>query len=69
MLTVQDTGPGIPKESWKNIFNTLFTTKGLKGTGLGLTVVGNVMQRHGGEVRLCEVDTGACFELRFPRQQ
>lgn len=69
VLTVQDTGPGIPMEARKNIFNTLFTTKGLKGTGLGLTVVGNVMQRHGGEVRLCDTEEGACFELRFPRQQ
>ncbi|MBI3117897.1 MAG: HAMP domain-containing histidine kinase, partial [Candidatus Hydrogenedentes bacterium] len=43
------------------------TTKGAEGTGLGLTVVRNVMHRHGGTVRLEDTGhRGARFVLAFP---
>ena len=66
-LAVQDTGPGVPPEDHERIFDTLYTTKGDKGTGLGLTVVKNVMSRHGGEIHLApSEDGGARFVMRFP---
>ena len=65
-LAVEDTGPGVPAETRERIFEALFTTKGKHGTGLGLAVVKNVMQRHGGEVYLAEPEgRGASFVLRF----
>lgn len=66
-LAVQDSGPGVPVEHEGKIFDALFTTKGNKGTGLGLAVVNNVMERHGGRVCLEEtLGSGARFVLSFP---
>lgn len=66
-LAVEDSGPGIPAEQRERIFDTLYTTKGAAGTGLGLTVVRNVMRRHGGDVCIEDNgETGARFVLRFP---
>ena len=66
-LSIEDTGPGIPPENRERIFDTFFTTKGEKGTGLGLAVVKNVMRRHKGSVTLVDApDRGAKFVLRFP---
>jgi signal transduction histidine kinase len=66
-LLVADTGPGVRHEHRDRIFDTFFTTKGRKGTGLGLAVVHNVMQRHRGSVSLERNDgRGARFVLRFP---
>ncbi|NIA13668.1 MAG: response regulator [Nitrospiraceae bacterium] len=66
-LSVRDKGPGIPKEFQDQIFETFFTTKGNRGTGLGLAVVQNVMGRHNGSVSVSNCsDGGALFILRFP---
>lgn len=66
-VSVEDNGPGIPKEHRPHIFNALFTTKEDRGTGLGLAVVRHVMEHHGGEVVLEDTDEpGARFVLRFP---
>jgi len=66
-LTVDDTGPGIPEEIREHIFDTLFTTKGKQGTGLGLAVVKYVMHRHGGDVRVENLpEQGTRFKLKFP---
>jgi signal transduction histidine kinase len=66
-LAVEDTGPGVPSEHHERIFETFFTTKGEMGTGLGLSVVRNVMRRHKGSVALVDkVGRGAVFVLRFP---
>jgi signal transduction histidine kinase len=66
-LSVQDSGPGVPEHIRHCIFETFFTTKGRKGTGLGLAVVKNVMRRHKGTVTLAESEgCGAKFVLRLP---
>ncbi len=66
-LSVTDNGPGVPPEIKSKIFETLYTTKGELGTGLGLGVVESVMNRHQGDVRLETADDGgARFVLRFP---
>ena len=50
-LEVWDTGPGVPPELRQRIFEPFFTTKGAaKGTGLGLAVCRNVVERHHGEI-------------------
>lgn len=65
-FSIEDSGPGIPVENRERLFDAFFTTKGAKGTGLGLAVVKNVMRRHKGSVTLAENTSGAKFILRFP---
>jgi len=66
-LAIEDNGPGIPEQYRSRIYDTFFTTKGRKGTGLGLAVVRNVMNRHKGSITLVEREgRGARFELAFP---
>ncbi len=66
-LSVHDNGPGIPAKDRAKVFNTFYSTKGERGTGLGLAVVRNVMDRHRGNVVIGENgERGALFKLRFP---
>ncbi len=66
-VAVADTGPGIPVENRAKVFDTFYTTKGERGTGLGLAAVKNIMRRHNGEVALGESSKGGAeFVLRFP---
>ncbi len=66
-LEVEDTGTGIPEDLIPRIFEPYFSTKGEKGTGLGLYVVYQMITRMGGWV---EVDStpgeGTTFRLYFP---
>ena len=50
-VAVRDTGPGIPSEVLDRIYEPLFSTKGF-GTGLGLTVVKQIMEQHRGGVEI-----------------
>lgn len=52
MLTVADTGAGIRPEHRRKIFEPFFTTKGAAGTGLGLWVSQEIVQRHQGQLRV-----------------
>ncbi len=67
VLSVQDTGPGIANLDLEHIFEPFYTRKemGRSGTGLGLTVVWNTMEDHGGKVFVESGDEGTCFELYF----
>ncbi len=63
-----DTGIGIPEEDRKKIFNPFFTTRD-GGTGLGLSVVSQIVENHHGKIFLTgEEGKGSCFTLRFPIQ-
>lgn len=66
-LSVFDNGPGVPKSDRVRIFDPFFSTKGSKGTGLGLAVTAKIMAEHAGSVT---VDTGplggALFTLHLP---
>jgi signal transduction histidine kinase/ActR/RegA family two-component response regulator len=67
-LAVTDTGIGIPDSVRTQIFDPFFTTKGPHGTGLGLSVVYSIMERHGGRVDVSSVPgRGTTFRLRFQR--
>ena len=66
LLSVQDSGPGIPVEDRERIFDPFFTTKS-GGTGLGLAICFTVVENHGGKLRLVKSDAdGSIFELAIP---
>ncbi|SEB91829.1 two-component system sensor histidine kinase NtrB [Terriglobus roseus] len=52
VLTIADTGTGIPPEVQDRVFEAFFTTKGISGSGLGLWISRDIVARHGGELRL-----------------
>ena len=66
LLSVQDSGPGIPLKDRERIFDPFFTTKS-GGTGLGLAICSTVVENHGGKLRLVKSDSdGSIFELALP---
>lgn len=66
-LSVADTGVGISEEARRRLFEPFFTTKGSQGTGLGLTVVFTIVQRHGGEIEVASrAGAGSTFTVSFP---
>src|SRR2546423_74880 len=66
LLSVQDSGPGIPAEDRERIFDPFFTTKS-GGMGLGLAISYSVIENHGGKLRLLKSDSeGSAFELTIP---
>ena len=67
-LTVSDTGMGMDAATVNRIFEPYFTSKPDVGTGLGLTVVQQVMKDHGGAVLVSSAPgQGSVFDLFFPR--
>jgi len=69
-ISIEDTGPGIPRDASRQVFEPFFTTKGKAGTGLGLAIVREIMTQHGGLAVICsEPGRGARFELRFRAAQ
>lgn len=72
-LTVQDSGSGIPRDSLPHIFDPFFTTKrgpdqtGRGGTGLGLAACKEIIDQHGGRIRVeSTVGRGTAFTIRLP---
>ena len=66
-LLVADTGSGIPPELRKTIFEPFVTTKGEKGTGLGLWIVRGIIGNHGGKISLkSKVGRGTVFKIELP---
>jgi signal transduction histidine kinase len=52
VFTIADTGPGMTRETSLRIFEAFFTTKGLSGTGLGLWISRDIVERHRGSLRV-----------------
>ena len=68
ILTIADDGPGIPQDILPRIFDPFFTTKDVgEGSGLGLSIVHGIIERHGGHI---DVDShpgqGTKFSISFP---
>lgn len=62
-----DNGPGVPDPQKSQIFDTFYSTKGSKGTGLGLAVTKKAVEEHGGGIEVLDAPGGgACFRVRIP---
>jgi signal transduction histidine kinase len=74
-ITVRDTGPGIPDEHLPHIFDRFYKADASRtvedaasGSGLGLSIVRAIVERHGGTVAAMNApEGGAVFEMRLPR--
>lgn len=71
IVSLQDTGPGIPEKDLQRIFEPFYTTKPQgKGTGLGLSICYGIMQRSGGTIGVVsEVGRGSTFTVSIPAVQ
>jgi PAS domain S-box-containing protein len=66
-VEVEDTGAGMDTETQRRCLEPFFTTKGERGTGLGLAMVYGVIQRHGAEIEIDSVlNKGTTVRLVFP---
>src|SRR5271165_6479566 len=71
IMDVMDSGPGIPAEERNRIFEAFYqgkTPQGghVKGTGIGLSVVTEFVNAHGGSIEILEAKAGAHFRVRLP---
>ena len=66
LISVSDTGPGLPAEHADQIFNAFFTTKD-HGIGMGLPISRSIVESHGGRLRVTDTGArGATFQLSLP---
>lgn len=66
-IEIRDTGKGIPAEFLPHIFDPFFSTKGVSGTGLGLSVSYGILKNHKGSIRVeSEVGVGTTFTIELP---
>ncbi|HYJ88582.1 MAG TPA: ATP-binding protein [Pyrinomonadaceae bacterium] len=70
VISVGDTGTGMPADVKSRIFDPFFTTKGKAGMGLGLAVSFGIIRRHEGSVEVeSEVGMGTRFRIKLPKAQ
>ncbi len=71
IISISDTGCGIPQEAVKRIFEPFFTTKEVgKGTGLGLSIAYDIIKNHRGEIVVeSTAGQGATFSIKLPINQ
>ena len=71
---VRDSGCGMTRDQVKRIFDPFFSTKGSKGTGLGLAVTSKIIEEHGGRIEVTsntdptQGPTGSVFTVTLPRR-
>ena len=67
IATIADDGVGMDEDTARRLFEPFFTTKGGGGTGLGMSVVYGIVQRHGGTIEVVtHPGAGTSMELTFP---
>jgi signal transduction histidine kinase len=66
-ILVADTGTGISRDLLQTMFEPFVSTKGEKGTGLGLWIVKGIIENHGGKLRVRSREgRGTAFKLELP---
>ncbi len=68
VITVADTGRGIPEEIKGRLFQSFVTAGKRGGTGLGLAIVKKIVDEHQGTITVDSTDHGATFTLRLPQE-
>jgi signal transduction histidine kinase len=67
VFEIGDNGIGMDRETREKIFSLFFSSKGLKGTGLGLFISNKIVDRHGGTIKVeSEPGRGSRFLIRLP---
>jgi PAS domain S-box-containing protein len=67
-FTVSDNGIGMDEATRANVFTPFFSSKGERGTGLGLFISNRILSQHGGGISLeSEPDTGSRFRIKIPQ--
>ncbi|MCP4646985.1 MAG: ATP-binding protein, partial [bacterium] len=72
VLTVEDSGIGIPEKDIPQLFKEFYRASnarqsGIKGTGVGLVIVKELVERFSGEIELKSMfNEGSCFTIRLP---
>jgi len=67
LITITDNGPGIPENLHDKIFEPYFSTKKEQGTGIGLSVSHEILQRHNVNIQVTSsANNGTTFQLLFP---
>ncbi|MDP3630469.1 MAG: ATP-binding protein [Actinomycetota bacterium] len=65
-VAVSDTGPGIPSDDLKKVFDPFYSTRD-EGTGLGLTIVHRILDEHDGHIEVASAEgTGTTFTVSIP---
>jgi signal transduction histidine kinase len=68
-VTIENNGPIIPKNMQTKIFQKFFTTKGNRsGSGLGLSIVKNVLEEHDAKIDLFSDETKTRFKITFKKE-
>jgi signal transduction histidine kinase len=65
LISIRDTGPGIPPDRMERLFEPFFTTK-QDGMGMGLCIVHAIMEAHGGKIWAESRSSGAVFHVTLP---
>jgi two-component system, NtrC family, sensor kinase len=72
-VTIADCGVGIPRENIARVFDAFFTTKDLKGSGIGLWLSSTIIQEHGGRIRVRSstrpARSGTCLSIMLPKHR
>jgi len=69
VITISDSGAGIPPDAMEKIFNPFYTTKD-NGTGLGLSIVHKIVDEHGGHIEVdSRLGAGTTFTIRLPARK
>ncbi len=68
-LTVSDNGSGMDRETREKIFTLFFSSKGKRGTGIGLFISNQTIEQHGGSITVeSELEKGTTFTIILPRK-
>ena len=69
-ISIADNGTGMNKRARESLFTLFASSKGAKGTGLGLFIANHVVAQHGGSITVrSRLKKGTCFEIRLPRKR
>jgi signal transduction histidine kinase len=73
IIRIEDSGPGIPEENLKKVFDPFFSTKPTgRGTGLGLSVSQQIVEMHGGTIDVGNRESGGArvtITLKVDREE